>query len=461
MPSVSMVELFTQTAYFAFQVVQVFLVTTLTSAASGAIIEVLLDPKRAMNVLALNLPLSSNFYISYILIQCLANAGTAILNPVDILRHAILSRVARLPRAHYRLWRTMRPTRWGRDFPVFTNLGVIALAYACIAPLILVFAALGMWFTHIVWRYNLIFVLDADFDSKGLFYPRALMQLVVGLYLAEICMIGLLFINKATGPAVMVILLFIFTGLTHFSIHHAMAPMIQNLPQTLALEEEIQEEEKAKAEAARRRAEAGEVTDGAANTYFDEDEEFGDAEDDIGRLSDAESTESETTVDNTPDPIGNRALEGAADFRLTFTSWFKDWTSNAAKEQAQSMGIDPEYYRDPDKPPSFFMRWLRPHIHHDFIAIRKDLMALPESLPDSSTKMSSRDHRHAYLPPEMWAPKPVLWIPEDEARVSRQEVAHTSKYTPIHDTGATLYDSGKVVVENVEEAPIGVPKVLL
>lgn len=120
-----MVELFTQTSYFAFQVVQVFLITTLTSAASGTIIQIFEQPFKAKDVLAANLPKASNFYISYILIQCLANAGTTLVRPVDVLRHAILSRVAQLPRAHYRLWRTMSPTRWGRDFPVFTNLGVI------------------------------------------------------------------------------------------------------------------------------------------------------------------------------------------------------------------------------------------------------------------------------------------------------------------------------------------------
>lgn len=459
-PSVSKVELFTQTSYFAFQVIQVFLVTTLTSAASGAIIEVLLDPKKAMDVLAANLPLSSNFYISYILIQCLANAGTTILRPFDAVRHAILGRVAQLPRSHYRLWRYMRPARWGRDFPVFTNLGVIALAYACIAPLILIFAAVGMAFTHMVWRYNLLFVLDADFDSSGLFYPRALMHLIVGLYLAEICMIGLLFINNATGPAVLTILLLIFTGLVHFSIHQSMAPMVQNLPQTLALEEEIQQEEKDKAAAARRRAEEGEVTDGAANTYFDEDEEFGDAEDDIGRLSDAESYE-EDEEDNTPDPVGNRAVEGAADFRLAFTSWFQAWTMTAVKEQVTSLGFNAGRNDDPEKPPSLITRWLRPHIHEDFIAIRKNLMELPESLPETSTNLNTRDYRHAYLPPEMWTPRPVLWIPQDDARVSRQEVAHTKKYTPIHDTGARLDENGRVVVENIEEAPIAVPRVLL
>lgn len=453
-----MVELFTQTAYFAFQVVQVFLITTLTSAASSAIIQVFMEPMKAKDLLAENLPKASNFYISYILIQCLANAGTAILRPIDILRHAFLSRIALLPRSRYRLWRTTTPTRWGRDFPVFTNLCVIALSYACIAPLVLVFAAVGMWFTHIVWRYNLIFVLDADIDSKGLFYPRALMHIVVGLYLAEICLVGLFLINGATGPAVLIILLLVVTGLTHFSISHAMGPMVQNLPQTLRLEEEIQLEEKAKAEAARQRAEAGEVTDGAANAYFDEDEEFGDAEDDIGRLSDAEGTDDEN--DNTPDPIGNRAVEGAADFRTALTSWFSDWTKTTAKKEAEAMGLKPDL-QDPDSPPSIFIRWLRPHIHDDFIAIRKSLIA-PH--PQRLLPPTEHDHRHTYLPPEMWAPRPVLWIPADEALVSRQEVAHTRKVTPISDVGTWMDGAtGRVIVdmERIAEAPMALPRLLL
>ena len=335
---------------------------------------------------------------------------------------------------------------------------LIALSYACIAPLVLIFAAVGMWFTHIVWRYNLIFVLDSDIDTKGLFYPRALMHILVGLYLAEICLIGLFILKVAIGPTVLMVLLLVFTALVHFSIHHAIGPTVQNLPQTLRLEEEIQEEERAKAEAARRRAENGEVTDGAANAYFDVDEEFGDEEDDIGRLSDAHDTdEDESDEDETPDPIGNRGVEGAADFRVAISSWFRDWTKSTVQEQSESMGIKPD---DLDRPPSFIMRWLRPHIHEDFIAIRKNLMSLPDD-SDMDTTLPGKDHRNAYLPPEMWAPKPVLWIPSDEARVSRQEVAHTRKSTPIFDTGARLEESGRVLVEDLGTAPIAVPRRLL
>ncbi|KAL3958204.1 hypothetical protein ACCO45_006366 [Purpureocillium lilacinum] len=199
-PTVTMVELFVQNGYFAFQVVQVFLITTLTSAASAAFTDILENPIKAKDILATNLPMASNFYLSYILIQCLASSGTDLLHVFALIRHYGLDKMSSLPRTRYRAWRRLRPARWGGVFPVFANMGVIAMSYACIAPLILVFAAGGMAAMRLVWRYNLLYVYDSDFDSKGLFYPRALLHLIIGLYLAEICLIGLFALHLAFGP---------------------------------------------------------------------------------------------------------------------------------------------------------------------------------------------------------------------------------------------------------------------
>ncbi|KAF4124850.1 calcium permeable stress-gated cation channel [Geosmithia morbida] len=443
-PVHSMVELFTQTAYFAFQVVQVFLITTLTSAASSAFFKILMDPVSAKDVLAQNLPKASNFYISYILIQCLANSGTQILQPFQLMRQGILSHVAQTPRGRHRAWHTMIPPRWGRDFPVFANLGVIALAYTCIAPLILAFAGLGMGFTHIVWRYNLIYVYEADMDSKGLFYPRALNHLIVGLYLAEICLIGLFFLNGATGPGVLIIMLFVFTGLIQYSISQAIGPLLQNLPQTLKLEEDIQDEERAAAEAAKTRQDNPESEDlGAANSYYDTELTFGEEDEEFVDEDD----------DEVPTPIGNRALEGAGTVRDTVATWAKGFTKKAAKNEASSMGID--FDRDFDAAPNFITKWFNPHIHEDFIAIRKNLMTLPDDPPDLGN-----DPRQIYHPPEMWETKPILWIPRDEARVSRQEVAHTRKSTPISDKGAHIDSKGRIVVD-VEAAPFMRPRLVV
>lgn len=120
-----MVELFVQKAYFAFQVVQVFLVTTLTSAASAAFTDILENPIKAKDVLATNLPMASNFYLSYILIQCLASSGTNLMQVFSLIRHYGLSKLSSLPRAQYRTWHRLQPARWGGLFPIYANMGVI------------------------------------------------------------------------------------------------------------------------------------------------------------------------------------------------------------------------------------------------------------------------------------------------------------------------------------------------
>ena len=68
-PTLSSVELHCHESFFWFQVIQVFLVTTMTSAASSAVPTILEDPGSIPNLLATSLPKASNFYVSYIILQ--------------------------------------------------------------------------------------------------------------------------------------------------------------------------------------------------------------------------------------------------------------------------------------------------------------------------------------------------------------------------------------------------------
>lgn len=80
-------------------------------------------------------------------------------------------------------------------------------------------------------------------DTKGKLYPRALQQLFVGLYIAEICIIGLLAVSikkgpkGATAPFVLMIILLIITALYHVALNSAMSPLLDFLPKTLDAEE--------------------------------------------------------------------------------------------------------------------------------------------------------------------------------------------------------------------------------
>ncbi|KAK3939886.1 hypothetical protein QBC46DRAFT_386880 [Diplogelasinospora grovesii] len=238
-PSLSRVELFTQNAYFAFQVIQVFLVATVASSASAVAKQIADNPSSVTTILASNLPKSSNFYISYFIVQGLTIATGVLTQVVGFVVFNILYKfLAGTPRAMYTKWANLSAISWGSTLPVYTNIVVIAIVYSGIAPLMLGWATIAMGLFYLAWRYNVLFVTDTQIDTRGLIYPRAIKQLFTGIYLAEICMIGLFGASVAPGPLVLMVIFLIFTVLFHISLNDALNPLLYNLPMTLLAEEE-------------------------------------------------------------------------------------------------------------------------------------------------------------------------------------------------------------------------------
>jgi hypothetical protein len=238
-PSLSRVELFTQNAFFAFQVIQVFLVTTMTSAASAVGEQIKNNPASATSILAENLPKASNFYSSYFIVQGLTVAAGVLSQVVGFVIFTLLYKyLSGTPRALYTQWANLSAISWGSTLPVYSNIAVIAITYSGIAPLMLGWATLGMSLFYIAWRYNVLFVTDTQIDTRGLIYPTALKQLFTGIYLAEVCMVGLFGASVAPGPLVLMIIFLVFTILFHISLNSALDPLLYNLPQTLLAEEE-------------------------------------------------------------------------------------------------------------------------------------------------------------------------------------------------------------------------------
>jgi len=99
-------------------------------------------------------------------------------------------------------------------------------------------ATVAMFLFYFAWRYNVFFVTDTQIDTRGQIYPKAIKQLFTGLYLAEVCMIGLFGASVAPGPLVLMIIFLVFTALFHISLNAALDPLLYNLPKTLLAEEE-------------------------------------------------------------------------------------------------------------------------------------------------------------------------------------------------------------------------------
>ncbi|KAK5049115.1 hypothetical protein LTR84_005538 [Exophiala bonariae] len=237
-PTLSLVELRCHESFFWFQIIQVFLVTTLTSAASAAVPQIIDNPASLTTLLAQNIPLASNFYISYFILQGLTFSSGQLLRIVGLIIFNALSKILdKTPRKMYNRWSSLSSVGWGSVFPLIELMTVISITYAPIAPLMLGFATCGLSLFYFAYRYNLLFVDSSVIDTKGLVYAKALQHTLVGCYLATICLIGLFGIRAAPGPLILMVILLVVMVLYHISLSSAIQPLLHYLPRSLESEE--------------------------------------------------------------------------------------------------------------------------------------------------------------------------------------------------------------------------------
>ena len=230
-PTLPEAELKTQIWYFIFQVIQVFLVTTFSSGAAAVATSIAQDPAQVPNLLAQNLPKASNFYLSYFILQGIAGAPDKVLNYSDLFEYLFYSKyIDKTPREKYKRFTNMKGIPWATQYPKFVNFLVIAVAYSCIAPLVLGFATVGIYLFYLAFSYNMLYVYQVKVESKGDCYARALQHVMTGVYMSELCLIGLFGARKCVGPLVLLILLLVLTIIYHTILNRLLSPLELYLP---------------------------------------------------------------------------------------------------------------------------------------------------------------------------------------------------------------------------------------
>jgi len=255
----------------------------------------------------------------------------------------------------------------------------------------LLFAAIGLYFFYCAYRYNMLYVYNMDVDTKGAVYPRALQQVFVGLYIAEVCLIGLfamasggpsqapangqsgpevnVYARGALGPLILMIITLVFTALYHISLNTAISPHLEALPKSVAAEEE---------------------------RLLIADGHYGDA---------AAKEAAQESAQETFDAQGNPALATPA----------------------------------PHKRPNILTKFLRPDIYTDYATLRR-------IVPQAEPVVYSREvEENAYYNPAITSELDIIWIPRDPLGVSREAVRDTGKILPITDEGAHLDEKNNIV----------------
>ncbi len=124
--SLAEAELKTQTWYFVFQVIQVFIVVTLSSGALAVIQQITNNPSSAATLLAEELPTASNFFINYLILQGLAIASSTLFNVGALAMLLFVGKyLDKTPRKMYNRYTNLAGLQLGSQYPKFTNLAVI------------------------------------------------------------------------------------------------------------------------------------------------------------------------------------------------------------------------------------------------------------------------------------------------------------------------------------------------
>ena len=442
------VELTVQTYYFVFLFVQVFLVVSISSGITTVIAQLSQSPQSVASILAQNLPKATNYFFSYMLLQALSTSAGALLQLTGLLGWFVLAPI--LDKTARQKWKRhvdLPQMQWGTFFPVYTNLAAIGLIYSVISPLILVFNIITFSLFWIVYRYNTLYVTKFRFDTGGLLFPRAINQLFTGLYVMELCLIGLFLLVRNVDPtngdsvgtpckvqAIIMIIVLLLTIMYQWLLNDAFAPLFRYLPITLEDEAVIRDEEFARAQQKQWDIAEGVHSGDDIEDALEERERRprgGNREAESIEMKEIEAHKQRGRLD--PRNLGNLVPGPIGNFISSKQAWADSSNNRRTANWAHQHGQPP---RTPTTP----------HRHHgprhppvdvDVEAQRSTpdpigealFSGLSDDIEDLTPEERDKLVRRAFHHEALRAKRPVIWIPRDELGVSDDEIHRTQRFS--------------------------------
>jgi hypothetical protein len=239
-----------QIYYFVFLFVQVFLVVSIASGTFQTLANISKDVTSTPNVLAENLPKAANYFFAYMILQALSTSSGTLLQIGTLLVWYVWARIVdNTARAKWTRNTKLPVVQWGSFFPVYTNFACIALIYSIVAPLIALFAIITFSLLWVAHRYNMLYVTRFKTDTGGVLYPRAINQTFTGLYVMELCLIGLFFLaedetgkNVCFPQGIIMVIALIFTIIYQYVLNSSFGPLLRYLPITFEDEAVLRDE---------------------------------------------------------------------------------------------------------------------------------------------------------------------------------------------------------------------------
>ncbi|KAJ7217741.1 DUF221 family protein [Mycena pura] len=177
------------------------------------------------------------------LTQGLAGAGAALAQLFPIVIHFVRKwLLGRTPRQAFSVTFLMPSADFSLILPRLSLLATIGFAYSVLNPIINLFALLSYVMFYLAFKFLLTQVYDQpeEFETGGMYFPMAISNLFVGLYIEQICLACLFFLEASVSPTssvaegALMLALVVITASAQLLINRSFGPVTDFLPMSLA-----------------------------------------------------------------------------------------------------------------------------------------------------------------------------------------------------------------------------------
>ncbi|KAG2426170.1 hypothetical protein HXX76_013151 [Chlamydomonas incerta] len=181
--------------FFLFQVVVVFFGNIIAGSFFNQVTQWIDNPASVLTTLGKSIPQTATFFITYLFTTGMFVKTLAFVRVPGFVIYWLMFALVGSPRAKDRLW-MYQYVDFGRTVAEHTTAMLIGIVFSCMNPIVCLAAWTYFLATWLGEKYNNIYVYRRQYESAGKLWGTVFNQVMVGVYIMELTMLGLLAIKK-------------------------------------------------------------------------------------------------------------------------------------------------------------------------------------------------------------------------------------------------------------------------
>jgi hypothetical protein len=230
--------------YFTFQVINVFLVTTVAGSVLDSIKQIYLNPASTYLLLGTSIPKMGAYFLNYMIIKAFVGLGMEIMRFPSafsaFLKYLSSSNLTLRDRKLTPLFGGLRHLLNPGSF-AFAKIYaqdclqvVICFTFACIAPLTTFGGMLYFAIASYIYKHQVLYVYEPAFETGGKWFLKMAQSFVIAILFAQLTLVGILVLKEVYLQAYILGGLVVITSFYYYHVNAIYVPLAAQLPFDMA-----------------------------------------------------------------------------------------------------------------------------------------------------------------------------------------------------------------------------------